>query len=142
MTRGKCYNGMTLVELLIVIVIVGALSLAAVPSYQRYIMRAHRTEAKTALLRLAANQERFYLQNNTYTTDLTALGFPLGTSENGVYTLSIPQANTTAYQATATPTPGGGANGRAMESDTECAQFAIDGQGLKTATPDSESRCW
>ncbi len=142
MTRGRRYRGVTLVELMVVIVIVAVLAQIAVPSYRRYYMRAQRTEAKTALLQLAANQERFYLQNNTYTNDLAALGFPSGTSENGVYTLNIPLADSNAYQARATATPGGGVNGRTMTADTECMRFGIDAQGLKTAAPDIENRCW
>ena len=142
MTHRRDHRGVTLVELLIVIVIIAILGLIAVPSYRQYSMRAQRTEAKTALLRLAANQERFYLQNNTYTNDTVALGFLLGKSENGVYTLNIPLADTNTYQATAVPTPGGGTSGRTMTSDVECAQFGIDAQGLKTAIPDPQDRCW
>ncbi len=142
MTLRREHRGFTLVELLIVIVIIAILGLIAVPSYRQYSMRAQRTEAKTALLRLAANQERFYLQNNTYTNDTVALGFLLGKSENGVYTLNIPLADTNTYQATAVPTPGGGTSGRTMISDVECAQFGIDAQGLKTAIPDPQNRCW
>ena len=56
-------QGVTLLELMIVVVIIGLLSIIAVPSYRQYSIRAHRTEAKTALIRLATNQERFYLQN-------------------------------------------------------------------------------
>jgi type IV pilus assembly protein PilE len=141
-TMRRRYGGVTLVELLIVVMIVSILGLIAVPSYRAYTMRAHRTEAKSALLQLAANQERFYLQNNSYSTDLVALGFPLSTSEYGVYTLTIPVADTVTYQATATPTPGGGTSGRNMTADAECARFTIDAQGLKTATPDPENRCW
>ena len=142
MTLRRDHRGVTLVELLIVIVIIAVLGLIAVPSYRQYSMRAQRTEAKTALLRLAANQERFYLQNNTYTNDTVALGFLLGKSENGVYPLNIPLAETNTYQATAVPTPGGGTSGRTMTSDVECAQFGIDAQGLKTAIPDPQNRCW
>ena len=142
MTLRRHHRGLTLVELLIVILIIAVLGLIAVPSYRQYSLRAQRTEAKTALLRLAANQERFYLQNNTYTNDTVALGFLLGESENGVYTLNIPLADTNTYQATAVPTPGGGTNGRTMTMDAECAQFGIDAQGLKTAMPDPQSRCW
>ena len=62
--RGQS-RGMTLVELMIVVVIIAILTMIAVPGYRQYSERAHRTEAKNALLLLANNQERFYLQNNT-----------------------------------------------------------------------------
>ena len=135
-------RGVTLIELMVVVVIVAILSMVAVPSYRQYSIRAQRTEAKTALLQLAANQERFYLQNNTYTTNLAALGFPGGVSEYGVYTLNVPVADTQTFQATAVPTPGGGANGKDMSSDAECTQFNLNSQGLRTATPDPNGRCW
>ncbi|MFL2547134.1 MAG: type IV pilin protein [Candidatus Rariloculaceae bacterium] len=142
MTIRRVFHGFTLVELLIVIVVVAILGLVAMPSYRQYSIRAQRTEAKTALLRLHANQERFYLQNNSFSADPVALGFPLGMSENGVYTIAIPVADTNTFEATATPTPGGGTNGRSMTMDGECTQFAIDANGLKTATPDPQNRCW
>ena len=135
-------QGLTLIELMVVIVIIGVLGMIAIPSYRQYSMRAQRTEAKTALLQLAANQSRFYIQNNTYTTNLAALGFPAGTSDQGVYTLAVPVANANAFQATAVPTPGGGLGGRDMGADTECAVFSITAQGVRAATPDPDTRCW
>ncbi len=135
-------QGVTLLELMIVVVIIGLLSIIAVPSYRQYSIRAHRTEAKTALIRLATNQERFYLQNNTYTNDLVALGFIGGVSEKGIYTLAVPVADANSFQANAVATPGGGASGIAMGADVECVQFNINSQGVKTATPDPNTRCW
>ena len=71
-------SGVTLIELMVVVIVLGTLAVIAVPSYQQYMMRARRSEAKTGLLRLAANQERFYLQNNRYGTiaELAAADFP------------------------------------------------------------------
>ncbi len=137
--------GITLIELMIVVVVVAILGLIAVPSYRKYMIRAHRTEAKSALLRLQTNQERWYLQHNTYTDDPEVLGFPGGLSENGVYRLSIePAASGLAfgYVAKARPRPEGGANGVKMTDDDECAEFSITSDGLRRAAPDPMSRCW
>ena len=60
--------GFSLIELLVVVTIIGILGMIAVPSYRAYTMRAHRTEAKTALLQIATSQERYYIQNNSYGT--------------------------------------------------------------------------
>ena len=114
-------SGLTLIELMVVLVIIGILGAIAVPAYQQYSVRARRTEAKTALLRLAANQERFYLQNNTYTDDLAALGFAAGVSDDGVYTLSVPQADTATYEAAAIPTPGA-VRAESIWAATTCAR--------------------
>jgi type IV pilus assembly protein PilE len=137
-------RGVTLIELMIVVVVLGTLASIAIPAYRGYTMRAHRTEAKSALLQLAANQERFYLQNNTYTNDLTALGFPGGGSENGVYTLSFVGAapDTLNYTAQAVPTPGGGGNGVDQTRDVDCDTFTINEAGVRTAAPDPAGTCW
>jgi type IV pilus assembly protein PilE len=134
----------TLIEPIIVVIVVGILAALGMPTYRQYMQRTHRTEAKSALLRIAAEQERFYLQNvpPTYTNNLAALGFPGGLSENGVYTLAIPVANATAFTVTATPTPGGGTNGVDQTGDAECASFTINAQGIRTAAPNPQNRCW
>ena len=53
--------GVTLLELMAVVMVIGILGMIAIPSYRQYVMRAQRAEAKTALLQLQTNQERFYL---------------------------------------------------------------------------------
>jgi type IV pilus assembly protein PilE len=135
--------GVTLIELMITVVIVAILATIAVPSYRQYTIRAHRTEAKTALMRLQAKQESYYLQNNKYAAALASVGFSTGKSENGVYTLSLTTAaDGQSYTASATPTSGGGDNGVTMTDDTECASFSIASDGTKTASPDTNGRCW
>jgi type IV pilus assembly protein PilE len=132
--------GVTLIELMVVVIVIGILGIVAIPSYRQFTLRAHRTEAKTALLRVATNQERWYLQNRTYTNDLNALGFPSMESENGVYVLAIPVANVDTFTATATPKPGGGTNGVDMTQDPRCTSFTLNAQGVRTSAPDTD--CW
>lgn len=131
-------KGMTLIELMIVVVIVAVLASIAVPSYRQYVVRSHRTEAKSALLALAASQEKFYLQNNRYAEDdeLTAappagLGLP-DTTDNGWYTVEISAADAEGFAATAT-------KAGAQASDTHCAEFSINQAGVRGATNDD---CW
>lgn len=133
-------GGVTLVELMIVITILGTLAAIAIPAYRGYAERAQRTEGKAALLRLQANQERWYLSNNTYTNDLTALGFAGGCSDNCVYTLDFTvAADTTGYTARAQPTAGGGTNGVNQTRDEDCSWFTINNRGVRDAEDDS---CW
>ena len=145
--RRKHLAGVTLLELMVVVVVAAILGAIAIPSYRQYTMRAQRNEAKSALLRLATNQERFYLQNNQYSLDPVALGFNLSKSEFGVYALAIATKAGVAvdWQATATPVPGGGTNGVDMTADTECTSYALNSQGVRTATPlpnGVNGRCW
>ena len=129
-------QGITLIELMIVVVIVSILAAVAYPNYQEFTARAKRNEARAALLRLATNQERFYLNNNTFTQDLTALGFgttPKWTTETGYYEIEVTQANASNFSATATYLQGGTEAGK-------CLTFTIDGRGTQTSGPDTN--CW
>ena len=134
-------TGVTLLELMAVVMVIGILGMIALPSYRQYVMRAQRIEAKSALLQIATNQERFYLANRTYggTANLTALGFPTGTTEKGSYTLTIAGANANGYTATATPIAGGGVD---MTLDDMCTSFSINAQGVRTATGSAAANCW
>jgi type IV pilus assembly protein PilE len=138
--------GVTLIELMVVVMVIGILGIIALPSYRQYTMRTNRTEGKTALLRLATNQERFYLQNRTYSANVDAgIGFNSATSENGVYAIALttmggwPQD----YTATATPVAGGGSNGVDQSGDV-CTQLSITSAGVRSAVASDghPERCW
>lgn len=137
-------KGVTLMELMIVMLVVAVLASIAVPGYRQYVLRTHRTEAKTALLNLAAAQEKFYLQNDTYAADSAlATAPPVGlgladVTENGWYTVAITTASATAFSATATATG-------AQAADSDCATLTLTGLGVKSATNSSGSAstvCW
>ena len=118
------------------VVVISILAAVAYPNYQEFTARAKRNEARSALLRLAVNQERFYLNNNTFTQDLTSLGFgttPTWTTETGYYTIQVTAANASNFAATATYLQGGSEAGK-------CLTFTIDGRGSKTSGPDTD--CW
>ena len=137
-------QGVTLIELLIVVVIVAIMASAAMPNYGRYVLRAHRVEAKSALLNLATAQEKFYLQNNRYavhsalaTAPPIGLGLP-ETTGNGRYTIAITASSTTAFSATATAAG-------TQTADGDCATFTIDSLGVRGATDrggTAATACW
>jgi type IV pilus assembly protein PilE len=131
--------GITLLELMVVVMVIGVLGAIAIPSYRQYVMRAQRTEAKNALLQLQANQERFYLANRTYSNDPTVLGFASSQTERGTYTLAVAGANATGYTATATPRAGATVD---MTADAQCTSFSITAQGVRTATGTNAASCW
>ena len=72
----KRSKGMTLIELMIAVAVVGILATIAYPSYQNQVRRSNRADAITALTAMANAQERFYLANNTYATDHAAAWVP------------------------------------------------------------------
>jgi len=131
----KYMSGITLMELMIVIVIIGILAAVGYPNYRDFAARAKRNEAKAALLQVAVNQERFYLNNNSYTTDLTQLGFqasPFDT-ETGSYRITVGLANANTYTATAAFLLGGDEAGK-------CAALTITAAGVKGSSPLTD--CW
>ncbi len=132
----KTTRGITLLELMIVVVIVSILTAIAYPNYRQYVARAKRNEAKAALLQIATNQERFYLQNSQFTTDMTKLGFPVAgnfLSDSESYIVNVGSASPSDFTATATFQNGG-------DEATKCLTFQIDGRGAKTSAPLAD--CW
>ena len=132
----KYMRGVTLMELMIVVVIVSILTAIAYPNYREFVARAKRNEAKSCLLQISTLQERFYLQNNVYTTDMTNLGFGAAANnltDSGSYVCNVTAADANTFTAVATY----------QNADAEagkCATFNIDGRGQKTSAPAPD--CW
>lgn len=135
-------RGVTLLELMLVMVVVAILASIAVPSYRTYMFLTHRTEATAALLQIRSTQEKFFLQNNRYAdtdelTDAPPNGLGLSAvTPNNRYDIAI-DGDTTTFTATATPHTGGG-----QEDDGACQSFAIDESGLRDSAPADTAICW
>ncbi len=137
---GSRARGFTLIELLVTVTVAVILISIAVPNYRSYVQRANRSDATTALLRIAAAQEKFYIQNNTYTTDLSAAGLGIPGTDNGYYTLSLAAAGgglTVGYTATAAAK-----TGARQEDDSDCASFTINERGVRGSSPKAPDVCW
>lgn len=87
-------RGFTLMEVMIVVVIIGILSGVAFPAYKAYVDRAKRSEGKAFLMEIAARQERYYFDNNSYAIDARNLGYSSKTpqSDEKHYVLTDPIA--------------------------------------------------
>ena len=101
----KSKAGLTLIELLMVIVIVGVLAAIAVPMYTGYMQRARRADAKTALLQLRAAQEMYRAEKGGYALQiantLDKLGVPV---TSGDYAVEFTVINVNSFTARARPT--------------------------------------
>jgi type IV pilus assembly protein PilE len=138
-------RGVTLFELMIVVLVIGIMAAIAVPGYRKYMIRTQRSEAKIALLHLQTAQEKRYLQQNSYTDDVTGspaanppgLGLP-GMSETQKYdiTATLNDAGGQTYTATATPK-------YAQADDSDCMDFTINERGVRNNTgPLTPETCW
>lgn len=141
-------KGVTLIELIVVMIIVGILAAVAIPTYRQYVIRSQRADAKDALLTLATAQEKFYLQCNRYAIGIAGAPNCAGpnlqgaaASKNGWYTLAIVAANATSFTVSATAAAGG-----SQFQDTECRTFRINERGVRTAADDgaadNTAECW
>ncbi len=142
-------RGMTLIELVVVIMIVGILAAVAIPSYRSYVIRSQRSDAKDAILALATQQEKHYLQCNRYATaiDLATdcdAGELQGTaaSKNGWYQLATAAPDPlTGFTVTATAVAG-----ENQYQDEACRTFQVDQAGVRTAEDaggtDNTGECW
>jgi type IV pilus assembly protein PilE len=85
------------------------------------------------LVKLADKQERYYLQNDSYTATIADLGTSSGVSEEGYYDFTITAADpVSGFVLTATAV-----TGKPQASDTDCTVMTLSSTGV-TAPSD----CW
>jgi type IV pilus assembly protein PilE len=97
-------KGITLIELLTVILIVGILAGIAIPWYTGYLQRARRADAKTALEQLRAAQEMFRAEKGVYSVNLLELVTTYGVPNiSGDYAILLNSATVTSYTGEAQP---------------------------------------
>jgi type IV pilus assembly protein PilE len=128
---------MTLMELLAVVAVVAIISAIAIPSYRAYVMRAHRTEAKSALLAMAAQLERCFTRYNAYDHDLCTVDITNVPTEEGNYSLTAVRDSTT-FTITAAPDPQSG------QAEDKCGSFTFDSSNTKDTVGGSlpAADCW
>ncbi|MFO1393161.1 MAG: type IV pilin protein [Steroidobacteraceae bacterium] len=143
-------GGFSLLDVVAAMAIVALLACIALPSYRAQMMRANRAAARAALMSLAAEQEKFYVECHAYATSLdgsaastcgtSTLGFPASAGD-GTYRLRITGADASGWTAVAEVVPGS-----RQEDDRRCRALQIDEVGHRTATTASgdasDAECW
>jgi type IV pilus assembly protein PilE len=146
-------RGFTLIELMVAVAVTAILATVAVTSYSSFVLRAHRTEAKTALLDMASLEERYLSTSATgYSSNPTDLGYPnvfpiaFGSGYYQIkaadFVVNLPVVNTStpgSFSITATATGN-------QVNDTACAKFTVTSAGARTALSqagtDNTTTCW
>lgn len=128
-----------MIELMVALAIVAILAAIALPAYQDSMRKGRRAEAHAALTDSAARQEQYFMDNKSYTTDMTQLGFTAdpATTEKGHYQIEVVNPATTpacpittCFQMKAVPQGD-------QASDTSCVLIGLSSLGVKTPTV-----CW
>jgi len=135
-------GGFTLVEIMIVVAIVGILTAIALPTYQDYVRRSKRAEARAALFQAAQWLERVATASGRYLTTAQVDDFPsaLATVPSASYTITLGDTDTggTRYTLTATPLHG--------QASDKCGGFTLMHSGTRgltgSASDELRSECW
>jgi type IV pilus assembly protein PilE len=141
-------RGVTLAELLTVLVVVTVLTAVAVPLWRVHLLRVRREDAMAALLALQAAQDRYFGKFARYASaaQLTraapdGLGLK-ALSEHGYYHIELRSSDDgLGYSARARATRGTG-----QADDTRCIEFTLDHNNRRRATDnegnDRSADCW
>lgn len=144
--RGLRQFGFTLIELMVTVAIIGILASIAYPSYQEYVRRANRADAKAVLLETAQIMERNFTEANRY--EQTSSGTTINTAwlpfqqspKTGTSKYTIKFASSmptqTAYTLEAVPT--------GTMTDDACKTLSLThvGAKLSSTTTKTAAECW
>lgn len=140
----RASSGLTLIELLVAVVIMAIIASVALPTYETYVLKARRADARSALLDLAARQARHLAIRGQYATTPRSLGYT-----EAVFPIDIRIGQSVWYRMTvrvgqdgrgfeATATPVGAQRGDG------CGIYVLDDLGLQSNRSNSErgASCW
>lgn len=140
-------TGLTLIELMIAVAILGIVVAIALPSYEGSVRKSRRADAHLALQRIQLEQDKLRAECNSYAAGLhttricdsvtpgsNRLALP-STSPDGFYSLALSGASATGYTASATAV-----SGQAQAADTNCLTITLTVSGATLSK--SPAACW
>lgn len=130
-------RGITLLELMIVVVVVGILAAISYPSYMDQVRKTRRSDGKAELMQTAQQLERCYTRFSRYDAGNCAVVLPYTTPE-GFYVVSAAAA-VTASTFTLAATPQGD-----QVKDTKCGVLRLNntGQQGSLGVDADANNCW
>lgn len=139
-------HGLTLIELVIVVAVIGVLFAVATPTWREHVASSRRSEAKAALMEIGQTMERLYSERSSYAsarigsrsaaTDVLVYG--QSTTRSGYYTLSFSLQTDQTYRLVATPA--------GAQAGDNCGSYTWDQAGTRGVSGGNPgwtvARCW
>jgi type IV pilus assembly protein PilE len=136
--RKQGMRGVTLIELMVVLVIVGILVGIAYPGYQAQMQSTRRATGKAKLLETAQALERCFTRFHAYDDDGCEILDPLGdgiASDGDWYIVTDSAPATGSFALVATPQG-------AQADDTQCANLTLNSANDRGASGPRGDDCW
>jgi type IV pilus assembly protein PilE len=121
-------KGFTLIELMIVVVIIGIITMIALPQYRDYVIRGNRAAAEAFMMDVADREKQYMLDARDYAPDLATLAMtaPANVSNNYTVTVSALAGPPPSFTITATVVAG--------SKQANDGNLTLDDLGTKTPT--------
>ncbi|MFA0350288.1 type IV pilin protein, partial [Vibrio sp. 10N.222.55.C6] len=106
--KNKCNNnnlsckGMTLIELLVAVAIIGVLTAIAYPSYTEHVIKSHRTAALADMAKIQLTLEQSYNGVYNWGSIISGGACAICESPSDRYVFSVASSSSMAYTITAT----------------------------------------
>jgi type IV pilus assembly protein PilE len=129
--------GFSLIELLVVVAIVAILASVSYSAYTESTARSRRVAARALVMDVMQHEERFYTENNAYTSSLTAMGYgaTLNTDRN-THSISLAAGATGALQTSVAVTA------TAITADPKCTTLTLTSANARSGTGSQSALCW
>ncbi len=125
-------RGFSLIEMLVATGVATILMAVAVPAYTGYVQTSNRGDARSTLLQIGVEQQKWRAHHRSYATlnelEMEAL------SPGGHYTIAITDVSATTFTATATVHGG-------QVADKACSTLRLDQDG-EVADTEEQRKCW